>query len=198
MPDQNNTAAAGGTAASAGKPAGITGADKSAGKPAGITGAETVSRNTASRNAETTGAETANKNKSRRSVISQTKKTPENMNDYIRVTNPGVWILIVAMLSLVIGALCWGIFGHVDRTLDATVYVKNGHTICYVSENYVSEIEEGMTVRYSNTEGTIREIGPADDGTNTCTIKAKRISADGYYNGTIVLEKISPVSFLLD
>ncbi len=194
MPDQNNTAAAGGTAASAGKPAGITGADKSAGKPAGTTGAD----KSAGKPAGTTGAETANKNKSRRSVISQTKKTPENMNDYIRVTNPGVWILIVAMLSLVIGALCWGIFGHVDRTLDATVYVKNGHTICYVSENYVSEIEEGMTVRYSNTEGTIREIGPADDGTNTCTIKAKRISADGYYNGTIVLEKISPVSFLLD
>ena len=168
MPDQNNTTAAGSTDASAGKLA------------------------------ENTASGTANQAKPKGSVISHTKKTPENMNDYIRVTNPGVWILIVAMLSIIIGALCWGVFGHVDRTLDATVYVKNGQTVCYVSENYASEIEEGMTVRYSNTEGTIRKINPADDSTNTCAIKAKQTLADGYYNGTIVLEKISPVSFLLD
>ena len=168
MPDQNNTAAAGCTDDSAGK---LT---------------------------ESTAPEAAKQNKPQGSVISHTKKTPENMNDYIRVTNPGVWILIVAMLSMIIGALCWGVFGHVDRTLDATVYVKNGQTVCYVSETYASELEEGMTVRYSNTEGAISKINPADDGTNTCVVKAKRTLEDGYYNGTIVLEKISPVSFLLD
>ena len=35
-------------------------------------------------------------------------KSPENLTDYIRVSNPGLWVLLAAILVLMIGAGIWG------------------------------------------------------------------------------------------
>lgn len=40
--------------------------------------------------------------------------TPEQLNDYIRVTTPSVWVVLAAMTVLLIGMLVWGVFGSVD------------------------------------------------------------------------------------
>ena len=32
-------------------------------------------------------------------------KSPENLNDYLRVSNPGVWMLLAAVIVLLIGAV---------------------------------------------------------------------------------------------
>ena len=39
--------------------------------------------------------------------------SPEKLDDYIRVTTPSVWITLIAILLLLVGALVWGIFGEV-------------------------------------------------------------------------------------
>ncbi len=31
-------------------------------------------------------------------------KSPENLDDYIRISNPGVWLLLVSAIVLLIGA----------------------------------------------------------------------------------------------
>lgn len=40
--------------------------------------------------------------------------TPEQLNDYIRVTTPSVWVALIATAVLMLGALAWGIFGSID------------------------------------------------------------------------------------
>ena len=50
--------------------------------------------------------------------------SPENLNDYIRVTNPGVWLILAAVIALLIGACVWGFFGHIDTTADASAVLK--------------------------------------------------------------------------
>ena len=40
--------------------------------------------------------------------------TPEQLNDYIRVSSPGVWILLAALLLLLAGFIIWSIFGRLD------------------------------------------------------------------------------------
>ena len=35
--------------------------------------------------------------------------SPEKLNDYIRVSNPSVWVILVAIAILLIGVLVWGI-----------------------------------------------------------------------------------------
>ena len=37
--------------------------------------------------------------------------SPEPLNEYIKVTTPGIWLVIAAVLMLVIGILAWIILG---------------------------------------------------------------------------------------
>ena len=46
--------------------------------------------------------------------------SPEELNDYIRVTTPSVWIVLAALVLLLVGLLSWSIFGRV------TVQTENG------------------------------------------------------------------------
>lgn len=39
--------------------------------------------------------------------------SPEALNDYIRVTTPSVWVVLAAAVVLLVGMLCWSIFGRV-------------------------------------------------------------------------------------
>ena len=42
--------------------------------------------------------------------------SPEQLNDYIRVTTPSVWIVLLAVIILLVGMLTWSIFGTVEAT----------------------------------------------------------------------------------
>ena len=33
--------------------------------------------------------------------------SPEQLNDYVRVANPGVWLALAAVLALLVGACIW-------------------------------------------------------------------------------------------
>ena len=39
--------------------------------------------------------------------------SPEALNDYIRVTTPSVWIVLIGLAVLLVGMLAWSIFGRI-------------------------------------------------------------------------------------
>ena len=39
---------------------------------------------------------------------------PEQLNDYIKVTKPSVWVVLIATILLIAGALVWAIFGKIE------------------------------------------------------------------------------------
>ncbi len=40
--------------------------------------------------------------------------SPEQLNDYIRVTTPSVWLVLLALVLLLVGMLAWSVFGRVE------------------------------------------------------------------------------------
>ncbi|MBO4374919.1 MAG: hypothetical protein J5829_07410 [Lachnospiraceae bacterium] len=48
--------------------------------------------------------------------------SPEKLDDYIRVTTPGVWITLAALVILLAGTIVWGIFGEL------TIHNSDGTT----------------------------------------------------------------------
>lgn len=48
--------------------------------------------------------------------------TPEQLNDYIKVTTPSVWLVLIAVVVLLVGIMAWSIMGTV------TVENKDGVT----------------------------------------------------------------------
>ncbi len=125
-------------------------------------------------------------------------KSPESLEDYIHVSNPGVWLVLVSMIVLLLGACVWGIFGHIDSTVPSTVCVENGEAICYVTEENITSVRTGLTVKYADCEAVIDKIGENGDMGYSCEMTAETSVADGFYEGKVVLKSYKPLSFILN
>ncbi len=55
---------------------------------------------------------------------------PEQLNDYIKVTTPSVWLILFATLILIFGTLFWAVFGTIRVNTDTGV--KEVPPISYV------------------------------------------------------------------
>lgn len=70
--------------------------------------------------------------------------SPEQLTDYIRVSNPSVWIILSAVVVLLISVLIWSVFGTLSTTLKVTAYVKDGVSVCYVDSSTAAKLKSGM------------------------------------------------------
>lgn len=125
-------------------------------------------------------------------------KSPDTLNDYIRVTSPGVWILLVSVIVLLAGALVWGAFGHVDSTVPASVRLEGGKAVCFIPEENISSVKTGMTVKFAGQEAKIESIGENTGNGYVCVLSKAADLPDGYYEGKIITESIRPFFFLLN
>ena len=125
-------------------------------------------------------------------------KSPDNLDDYIRVSNPSVWLLLISVIVLLIGACAWGIFGHVDSTISSVVSVQNNEAVCYVAEEDIASIQDGMTVEYADNEAVIAEIGDKYEQGYECELKADSYPDDGIYEGKVVIKRYKPISFVMN
>ena len=142
--------------------------------------------------------------------------SPEQLNDYSRVTNPSVWIALAAVAVLLIGVCIWGVFGKLDTVLHVGAITAGEQTVCYVKESDIDTVSTGMNVQL---EGEVYKI---------CEIALQPIQADenfpeylahlggitegewvyavildgaagvegGIYDAQIVVESIAPMSFV--
>ena len=81
--------------------------------------------------------------------------SPEQINDYIHVSNPSAWIVLAAFAILLIGICVWGIFGTLDTTLSVVAVKENGTVACYVREADYAKISVGMTVEIGDDEFSV-------------------------------------------
>ena len=56
--------------------------------------------------------------------------SPEQLNDYIKVTTPSVWMILFATLVLIVGTLFWAVFGKIQ--VNTETGVKEVAPISYV------------------------------------------------------------------
>ncbi len=52
--------------------------------------------------------------------------SPDLLNDYVRLSDPGVWFVLAAITALLTGACIFGVFGHIDSTVPGVGIAKNG------------------------------------------------------------------------
>ena len=51
--------------------------------------------------------------------------SPEQLKDYLRVTNPGIWIVLAVVILLLGGLFAWSMIGTLETTAQAKVIVKD-------------------------------------------------------------------------
>ena len=142
--------------------------------------------------------------------------SPEQLNEYIRVSNPGVWMILSCVIILLVGMCIWGIFGRFETTLEVPVISKGGKAVCYVKEDDVSDITNGMMVQVKEEEYSVQSIsvspiqvtddfdtyalhiGELQNGEWVYEVIIDAPLEEGVYKAEIITESIAPMSFLLN
>lgn len=144
--------------------------------------------------------------------------SPEDLKDYVKVTNPGVWMIIVAIIILLVGALIWAVTYVLTSDVECAVIVENGNATCYILEELGENVRPGMTVSVQNTDYELgqRQAEPVDfDASGNATVmhllgqdEAQRVwtyafdakipISDGMYKGYVTIDRMLPIEFITD
>lgn len=128
----------------------------------------------------------------------QRLKSPENLDDYIKVSNPSVWVLLASVIILLAGACVWGFYGRINSILRTRVYAEKGVVVCYISDNDIFSVKKDMIVCFENYKAAITEIGQKENQGYACILQTSQTVPDGFYDGKIVISSIKPISFILN
>lgn len=106
--------------------------------------------------------------------------SPEQLNDYLRVTSPSVWIILAAIVILLAGLLVWSSVATIESYVSGTAEVKDGvMTIRFDDQKFAKNVETGMTVSAGDTQTSVSSIGRDAGGLYIATASTKL--TDGFY-----------------
>lgn len=120
--------------------------------------------------------------------------SPEQLTSYLRVTNPGVWMVLIGVIMLLVGLIAWSTVGTLETTAPATIMVEDN--LAHVAFESAEPIEGGVSVRVHDQEYAIDYV--SQDVSGMTAGEAKVDLPDGRYSGVVVLERVHPIQFLLE
>ena len=143
-------------------------------------------------------------------------ESPEKVNALVRVLNPGIWILIVALALAIIGILVWTFSGKISETIEV-YYRSSGYAgeVIYISEDMISEIEYGQEIESDGQKGKVtgwdEEPSLAEDVMDDYLIhlnnfsldsfvyevRTNLMSSEGIHPAKIVIKKFAPIEFII-
>lgn len=142
--------------------------------------------------------------------------SPEQLNDYIKVTNPGVWMALAAIVILLIGVCVWGVFGKLETKLPVAAVSQDGQTVLYVKEDNIASVRENMSVYVGDETYKVtsvsaqpvavteeiseyaRHTGELSIGEWVYIVQIDGNMPDGAYKAQIVTDSVSPLYFVFN
>ncbi len=143
--------------------------------------------------------------------------SPEQLDNYLKVTKPSVWLILVGIIIILVGVIVWGVFSEMKTYVVVGCVVDNGTAYCYANEENHLKIKKGMIVEIPsediefeienvNNAGMIApdnyeylkhliNVSSGDyifESTGKCNLK------NNLYEGKVVVEVVSPLSFIFN
>ena len=140
--------------------------------------------------------------------------SPEELNSYMKVANPSVWIILLAVVLILAGAIVWGIVGRIETKVPAVAVSSEDGVYLFISEQYASPVEAGMKAVINDVSYDITYVSPqpylAEDILSDYSMHAGNFSYGEYvyyaeiggtfkggtYSAEIVTESLSALTFL--
>ena len=120
--------------------------------------------------------------------------SPEQLTDYLRVTTPGLWIIIGAVAVMLVGFFAWMSVGVIETTVQAGVSMRD-HSAIVAIKGGGGKIGKDMTLRVGDKKTVI--LSTEEDDYGRTVGKAELDLPDGMYEGTLVTESMHPIQFLV-
>ncbi|MBO5551379.1 MAG: hypothetical protein J5966_05415 [Lachnospiraceae bacterium] len=139
---------------------------------------------------------------------------PEQMNDYIRVIGPSIWLVLIAVIVMLLGIIVWGVFGRLQTSAESVAFVEDKLAVCYVSKTIADEVDKeddmligGQAAKIDSVSSVpVQASGVYDERTledlgmsgfeMIYAITATTDVPDGSYKAELIVEKIQPLSFI--
>lgn len=143
--------------------------------------------------------------------------SPEQMNDYIRVSSPSVWMVLTAVIVLLAGVCVWGMFGHLDTAVQTGGVCADGRLFVFVGETDYDKLKGDAVIAVDGLEYAVAEITNApirvDDQIDPYVVHLAGFTAgdwvyrlyadvpglaDGVYAASVITERVRPLDFVLN
>ena len=128
--------------------------------------------------------------------------SPEQLQDYMRVTNPGIWMVLAAVIVLLAGLLAASALVKVETTVSAQgkVDASGRAVVMSLTPAEGEAVREGMAVRLAGQSGRVEYVYASDGGIVVRAVLDSGAESlpEGTYDARIVTEVLRPISFLLN
>ena len=123
--------------------------------------------------------------------------SPEQLNDYLRVTNPKVWVLLVAITLLLAGLLLWGGFTTIESYATGTARAVGGEiTVTFDDAKKAGKVQPGMQLEVGDVRAEVLAVGADEDGNPVASARAN--IPDGSYDVRVGYKATQVISMLLN
>lgn len=103
--------------------------------------------------------------------------SPKQLTDYLRVTNPGIWVFLAAVILLLGGLFAWSMAGKLETFTGAVASVENGQAQILVTDAGTEGITSGMPVRFGSAEYEISRVGQDELGRTVAFAPVNELTA---------------------
>lgn len=119
--------------------------------------------------------------------------SPEQLNDYLKVTDAPAWIVLLSVIVLIAGLAIWSALGTVETSVTTEAIVQDGVAVVTVYADKVV-LEAGMGIRIGTSAGVLDAA--VTDVYGRCRASAKMDIPDGTYPAEIITGSYTPLSLL--
>ena len=121
--------------------------------------------------------------------------SPDQLADYLRVTTPGTWIVLSAVLFFLIGLFAWSTVGTLENSVNARALVESNTATVISIDDDLEDVKSGMELEIAGRKFIITSVDKDEYGRIYCYSQVD--IPDGVYDVRIVTEEIHPISFFI-
>lgn len=143
--------------------------------------------------------------------------SPEEYDQYLQVTGPGIWIVMGAIVLVLVGAIVWSILGRLDTTMEVAVVSKGESVVCVIpmeaeasakkstmkiviADKVYDLVDSGRAPQRITADGSYAELLSCGfaEGMPAAFLDVKAELPEGVYVGKIQVEQVAPISFIVN
>ena len=123
--------------------------------------------------------------------------SPEQLDDYLKVTSPKVWVLLVAIALLLAGLLLWGGFTTIESYATGTARAVGGElTVTFDDAAKAGRVQPGMEMEVGDVHAEVLAVGEDAGGNPVASARAN--IPDGSYDVRVGYKTTQVISMLLN
>jgi hypothetical protein len=141
--------------------------------------------------------------------------SPEQLNDYIRVASPSIFLLLGAVIVFLIGVVIWSLTGTIQSTIDVNAVVNKGILTAYVPQREAADMDQRSTVSVNGNEYAISTVSNAMRAADVLdsdqlavyelnpndmvyAVSSETTLPDGSYAARVIVKKLRPADLILN